>query len=246
MRTRSHRNAVDILAISSCTLFPEHPCDLEEEDVRRRILEEDETCVLYILELESGNYYVGRTKKLAERIEKHLKGTASHWTSEHHVVSLCKVRKCHDNAEENSLVVALMNKVMGGIDRVRGGIYSQLHLDRDTRLDIKRQLRHNNDECFGCGQRGHFQKTCRQKRSNAKTSSVSPRTPTQEITASFASLHIDSGKKNLNRSFKRWNEREEEQMRRYVQLKWTDKQIAEKLERSERAIKQRKQLLGMG
>jgi len=50
----------------------------------------------------------------------------------------------------------------------------------------------------------------------------------------------------LNRSFKRWNEREEEQMRRYVQLKWTDKQIAEKLERSERAIKQRKQLLGMG
>ena len=62
----------------------------------------------------------------------------------------------------------------------------------------------------------------------------------------FASLHIDSGKKNLNRSYKRWNEREEEQMRRYVQLKWTDKQIAEKLERSERAIKQRKQLLGMG
>jgi len=127
------------------------------------------------------------------------------------VVSLCKVRECHDNAEEDSLVVALMNNVIGGIDRVRGGIYSQLHPDQNIRLFIERQLRHNNDECFGCGQRGHFQKTCRQKR-----------------------------------SFKRWNEREEEQMRRYVQLKWTDKQIAEKLERSERAIKQRKQLLGMG
>jgi predicted GIY-YIG superfamily endonuclease len=244
MSTRSRRNAVDELEISSCPL-PLHRLDLSEEQVRR-ILKEDKKNVLYILELESGNYYVGRTDNLAKRIEDHLAGKAraSAWVKKHRVVSLCKVRECFDNSEEDALVLNLMRHV--DIDRVRGGTYSQPTFDESTLDSIERQLRGNSDRCFKCGKSGHFVKTCPQKRSNAKTSSVSPRTPTQEITATLESLHIDSGKAKLNRSYERWNEREEEQLRRYVQLKWTDKQIAEKLERSETAIKLRKQKLGMG
>lgn len=245
MITRSRRNAVDILAISSCPLEP-HPFDLKEEDVRRILKGGDKRgCVLYILELESRNYYVGRTNNLVERIEEHLGGKAggTGWVKKHGVVSLCKVRKCYHKSEENALVMALMEHV--DIDRVRGGIHSQVDLDEDTRRFIERELRGNKDECYTCGKSGHFMKTCRQKCSNAKASSVSPCAPTQEITATLESLHIDSGKAKLNRKYKRWNEGEEEQLRRYVELKLTDKQIAEKLERSETAIKQRKRILGM-
>ena len=264
MSTRSRRNAIDKLEISSCPLLPPHPFDLSEEEVRRLLKGGDELRrVLYILELESGNYYVGRTKNLAKRIQDHLTGepTASCWTKMHHVVSLCKVRECHDNSEEDALVFAMMERVRlhslkenqcpslaedKCIDCVRGGNYSQPERDDYERDSIKKNLRGNGDRCFKCGERKHFKKDCPQKCNNWKESSASPRALNPEITDSFARLNISMGNKKFNRSYKVWSEREEEQLRRYVQLKWTDTQIAEELGRTEKAIKLRKQKLGMG
>ena len=269
MSTRSRRNAVDELEISSCPLLPPHPLDLSEEDVRCILKGDDKRdCVLYVLELESENYYVGRTKNLAKRIEDHLSGNAdaSCWTKMHRVVSLCKVRNCFDAAEEDALVFALMERVRlhslkenqcpssaedkwiedKCIDCVRGGNYSQPKREEEDRDSIKKKLRGNGDRCFECGDSEHFEKNCPQKCNNWKESSASPRALNPEITDSFARLNISMGKKKSNRSYQVWSEREEGQLRRYVQLKWTDTQIAEELGRTEKAIKLRKQKLGMG
>lgn len=116
---------------------------------------------LYVLRLDDEKLYVGkcRTDRIDERIAEHKSGKGSAWTRKHKFVSLLEQRPCNSNFEEDALVLELMSKC--GIDNVRGGSYSQVKLDFDTTLDIKKKINHATGACLKCGSLLHYVKDCK-------------------------------------------------------------------------------------
>ena len=74
--------------------------------------------LVYTLELENGNYYVGWSTDLNRRLYEHFNGAGAKWTKEHkpiRVVSVC----IGDKALENEQTRNLME--LYGPEKVRGG-----------------------------------------------------------------------------------------------------------------------------
>ena len=81
---------------------------------------------LYCLLLEDGHYYVGKSSNVHVRFEDHQAGEGSEWTARHPPVSLFEIRPNCDDWDEDKFVKQMM--ALHGIDKVRGGSYSQIHL----------------------------------------------------------------------------------------------------------------------
>jgi predicted GIY-YIG superfamily endonuclease len=85
---------------------------------------------LYILSLEGGHFYVGLTSDLKRRFEQHSSGGGAQWTSLHkpikllHSINTGTRNTQQAEAMENEATVTLMET--HGIDRVRGGHYSNI------------------------------------------------------------------------------------------------------------------------
>jgi hypothetical protein len=113
---------------------------------------------LYVLQLESGKYYVGKTSDVARRYAEHKNGQGSEWTKIFKPVKLLETREIKSDHDENNLTKDLMQKY--GIENVRGGSYSQVSLGASTFEFLERETRGNTDACFKCGEQGHFAKDC--------------------------------------------------------------------------------------
>ena len=116
------------------------------------------TAVIYTLRLAGGNYYVGRTEDIARRYQEHLDGTGSAWTRLHAPVSLERTVPVTSPLDEDRITKELM--LRHGIDRVRGGAYSQIHLDPIQQEALRREFRGSADTCLRCGAAGHFIVDC--------------------------------------------------------------------------------------
>jgi len=116
---------------------------------------------LYVLELEGEHYYVGRTDKLPEeRFKEHIQGRGSWWTKKHKPLYLTNVKEGdYDGFDEDSLTKKLMNKY--GIEKVRGGSYSNFEFTKEQMKILKREINHNNDVCIKCGSKDHWVKDCK-------------------------------------------------------------------------------------
>jgi predicted GIY-YIG superfamily endonuclease len=91
---------------------------------------ETSTYWLYVLELTNNNFYVGITRNVEARFEKHRSGSAANWTAQH---SPLRVLRCVDTGLtsesdsariEDALTVQTMEQF--GRQRVRGGQYCML------------------------------------------------------------------------------------------------------------------------
>ncbi len=115
---------------------------------------------VYILELQGGKYYVGKSKNPTKRIQEHFESKGSGWTKIHkplRVVELIPERGPYD---EDAYAIELMSKHENGIDSVRGGSFCEINLSEASILTIKKMIKSANDECFRCGQRWHFINEC--------------------------------------------------------------------------------------
>jgi len=81
----------------------------------------EKTFYIYVLELEGGFWYVGRTHELSKRLKKHTFGGGSAWTKLHQVKMLHSVH-IGDEDEERLTTMDLMK--IHGFDKVRGAGYS--------------------------------------------------------------------------------------------------------------------------
>lgn len=119
----------------------------------RNAHDEEEATILYVLKLESSKCYVGSTNNLDRRFAEHLGGTGSAWTAKCSPLEVVHQQpgSCFF---EDATVLMCMSRF--GINHVRGGTCSQIHLSRDHRKHIKEQLRHANNLCFNCGSSRHF------------------------------------------------------------------------------------------
>ena len=117
------------------------------------------TTNIYVLNLEGGFYYVGRTNDLTKRFEQHRTGTGkgATWTKIHKVISYDKVIENASPLDEDKITKEYMIKY--GIDKVRGGSYVKEKLTNDEIHLLQREIWGAQNLCFKCGNK-HFIKDC--------------------------------------------------------------------------------------
>lgn len=85
--------------------------------------------VLYVLELEDDCYYIGISSNLNYRLAQHESGGGSKWVKLHKFKSLLEVRYPVTNGLEDKVTLEYMKKF--GYDKVRGGSYSKVSMNRE-------------------------------------------------------------------------------------------------------------------
>lgn len=113
---------------------------------------------IYVLALEHGKYYVGKTTDPASRIFSHFSGYGSAWTRLHRPVRVVEVRQNASSLDEDEVTKEYMNKY--GVQNVRGGSYTQIQLDENELGDDRRETIGALDRCLRCGRFGHWAKNC--------------------------------------------------------------------------------------
>lgn len=137
---------------------------------------------IYLLTLENGKYYVGRTQNPERRLVEHL-GGGTYWTTLHKPVKMTILKKNADVFDEDKYVK--MQMAQKGIDAVRGGAYSASVLSRSTMVQLENEIRGATDRCFNCGKPGHFAVDCSTKKI---TIASSPQTASKKLTVNKCSL----------------------------------------------------------
>jgi len=113
---------------------------------------------IYILRLEGGKYYVGKSDDVNKRYKQHIDGYGSAWTKKYNVIGIAKQIPNASPFDEDRYVKEYMN--IYGIQNVRGGSYVQVELTEDQENSLKTEIRAATDKCTRCGREGHFAKNC--------------------------------------------------------------------------------------
>lgn len=115
---------------------------------------------IYILRLKNDRYYVGRSVLPHDRILQHFSGvtTASVWTKIYPPEEVLAIHPITSPFDEDKYVKEMM--YLHGIEKVRGGSYSDVNLDENTIKFLLREIRGATDGCFRCGSTKHFVSAC--------------------------------------------------------------------------------------
>ena len=113
---------------------------------------------IYVLKLESGKYYIGKSNDIHKRFQQHLNGIGSSWTKKYKPLKIEKIINNTSPFDEDKVTKELMDKY--GIDNVRGGSYSNIELSDFQIETIKTEIWGATDLCSQCGHKGHFIKDC--------------------------------------------------------------------------------------
>lgn len=127
------------------------------------------TTNIYILRLEGGRYYIGKTNNLIKRYEEHLNGNGSAWTRKYKPISLEKTISNASPFDEDKYTKEYMSKY--GIEKVRGGSYVEVDLDDLQKESLNREIWGAKDCCTNCGKKGHFVKDCYVKKKESTSKS---------------------------------------------------------------------------
>ena len=113
---------------------------------------------IYVLKLNKGKYYVGKTTDVMKRYTEHCNGGGSSWTSMYPPVSLIESKVLISHHDENNITKDMMKKY--GINNVRGGSYTQIRLDDSVISVLNKEILGESDKCFKCGMSGHYANKC--------------------------------------------------------------------------------------
>lgn len=113
---------------------------------------------IYVLLLEGGRYYVGKSDNVLRRYQQHLNGKGCAWTQKYKPVSLEKTLEGVSVFEEDKITKEYMSD--HGIANVRGGSYVEIELAASQIAALQKEIWAAKDLCTGCGSSGHFVKDC--------------------------------------------------------------------------------------
>jgi hypothetical protein len=115
---------------------------------------------IYVLQLEKGKYYIGKTTNPQFRLEQHFSSSGSQWTKKYTPKKVLQIISNCDNFDEDKYTLQYMEQY--GINNVRGGSFCELKLDKDNLSTIKKMINGSSDKCYICGETGHFANDCKQ------------------------------------------------------------------------------------
>lgn len=113
---------------------------------------------IYILKLQNGKYYIGKTHHLKNRMNDHFNSKGSSWTKIHPPLKILKQYKTNDSFEEDKMTLMYMKDK--GINNVRGGSFSSKFLSPCDLQVLQKMIRTQEDKCFQCGSLYHFKNQC--------------------------------------------------------------------------------------
>jgi predicted GIY-YIG superfamily endonuclease len=114
---------------------------------------------IYVLRLQRGMYYVGKTgRSVEERYNEHQRGHGSAWTRLYAPVEVQEILESTSPFDEDRTVKEYMSEF--GVNKVRGGSYSEIELNGETRRLLEREIRHAFGLCLNCGDRSHYRRNC--------------------------------------------------------------------------------------
>jgi hypothetical protein len=117
---------------------------------------------IYVLRLVGDRYYVGRTDNLKTRYAQHEAGKGSAWTRKYKPIEIAAQYEASSQFDEDKYTKMYMDK--HGIDRVRGGSYSQVYLSPEQHDALRKEIWSANNKCMRCGYGSHFANRCHAKR----------------------------------------------------------------------------------
>jgi hypothetical protein len=117
---------------------------------------------IYILKLEEGKYYVGKTNNPHFRLNNHFHYNGSAWTKKYKPIQIIEIIPDCNDYDEDKYTRMYMDKY--GINNVRGGSFVSLILDESTINHLTRMSNGTNNKCFKCGKKGHFVKNCKENK----------------------------------------------------------------------------------
>jgi hypothetical protein len=82
---------------------------------------------IYILQLEQGKYYVGKTINPSFRLDSHFNSNGSAWTKLYKPIKMIELIPNCDDYDEDKYTRMFMDKY--GIDNVRGGSFVSVELE---------------------------------------------------------------------------------------------------------------------
>ena len=116
---------------------------------------------IYILRLEGGRYYVGKSDNVANRYQQHINGNGSAWTRKYKPIVIAKTIQNASPYDEDRYVKEYMD--IYGIQNVRGGSYVEIELSEFHKEALKMEIWGAKDLCTNCGRSGHWVKDCHAK-----------------------------------------------------------------------------------
>jgi len=128
---------------------------------------------IYILELEQGKYYVGKTTNYAFRLDKHFGSSGSSWTKKYKPINVLELIPNCDNYDEDKHTIKCMEKY--GINNVRGGSFCEIKLSDNNIITLNQMIKGVTDKCYICGKGDHFANDCK------KVSIKNPQIPTINV-----------------------------------------------------------------
>lgn len=113
---------------------------------------------IYILRLECGKYYVGKSDDVRSRYQQHVNGCGSAWTRKYKPLSLEKTIVHASPFDEDKVTKEYM--LQYGIENVRGGSYVEIELSDFHKDALNMEIWAATNVCTQCGRAGHFVKDC--------------------------------------------------------------------------------------
>ena len=198
---------------------------------------------IYILQLEQGKYYVGKTNNPYFRLEQHFNAHGSAWTQKYKPIHLEKIIDDCDDFDEDKWTLKYMTKY--GIDNVRGGSFCKIILDKENKNIIQKMIMGSTDKCYICGEKGHFAKDCDKKNNDNKYKcNYCDKTFTTQNGARYHEIKWCKTKrmqkvKNLSNRGKKWTNCEEQNLIELLKMGFDCKAIGFTLDRSTTSIRKR-------